>query len=718
MHTIRITRFILLSITAVVALLSPHAASAANVVNPQGPTNSLVGRWTFDRQNTSGTTAYDTSGQGNTASLANAATLVPGIISQALQFNGSQYVYAGTGLGSGTYTLGTWINTASAGGIIMERRSNNLWYYANYIFAIGSGVLNLTQVDPSNNIHTATGGTVQNKGWVYVTATYDGSYMRLYVNGVQTGILATSAGVHTDGTQYMFMGVDCLSSYTSYFSGSMDDARIYSRALSPTEIQQLYFMGAATHLNATLNPPNLSSGLVGHWSMDGKDLIQNVFDSSSNGNNGYLVGFTSTSTATVPGVIGQALKFDGSSQYVNLGNPTALKITGTAMTVGAWIKVNAWPSATHYPGVVSKTGNTSAPYGGYQLNLDNDSGHLASFCSGINIGGTWQSTCTATTGYATGVWYHVFVTYDGSAVRVYVNGVKDNSANYSGSVGDVSTSMSLGRNEAFPTGAYFNGTLDDVRIYNRALSQAEITQLYKLGAATHLNATLNPPNLSSGLVGHWSMDGKDLIQNVFDSSSNGNNGYLVGFTSTSTATVPGVIGQALKFDGSSQYVNVSGTLPAWGTGGYTLSAWVKPASTAAGFIVGEQISGGQYIQMEINRNCATGANNAGWLCGAATNNGTGYLIGNVQLNVVPVGVWTHVVVVRSSSTTFTIYVNGISKTVTMTNADAVSLPSLSAITIGNNTVWNDYFAGSIDDVRIYNRALSATEVTQLYHLGR
>ena len=104
------------------------------------------------------------------------------------------------------------------------------------------------------------------------------------------------------------------------------------------------------------------------------------------------------------------------------------------------------------------------------------------------------------------------------------------------------------------------GQIDDVRIYNRALSAAEILNLYRAGSAkvnvSNTAATANGGgNLANGLVGGWwTFDGKNMINNVADSSGNGNNGDMIGFTSTSSAVVPGKLGQALKFNGVNQYV--------------------------------------------------------------------------------------------------------------------------------------------------------------------
>jgi hypothetical protein len=135
------------------------------------------------------------------------------------------------------------------------------------------------------------------------------------------------------------------------------------------------------------------------------------------------------------------------------------------------------------------------------------------------------------------------------------------------------------------TSVLFPGSVDDVRVYNRIITAAEVKQLYLNESVTigHSNATV--PN---GLVGWWTLDGNNLIQNARDSSGQGNNGSLVGLNSTSSAETAGKIGGALKFNGTNQYVNV-GTLSYVIGGGspFSGSAWIKTTASAAGIIVSD-----------------------------------------------------------------------------------------------------------------------------------
>ncbi len=128
----------------------------------------------------------------------------------------------------------------------------------------------------------------------------------------------------------------------TFFNGKIDDVRIYNRALSPTEVKQLYNLGTANAAHS--NTVALSNGLVGYWTFDGPamDWRKNqVADASGNGNTGSLVSL-GTTTAPTPGKIGQALKFDGSTSYVDIGNVSALSFDRTTpFTISMWLKTSS-----------------------------------------------------------------------------------------------------------------------------------------------------------------------------------------------------------------------------------------------------------------------------------------------------------------------------------------------------------------------------------------
>ncbi|MBU6490980.1 hypothetical protein KGQ25_02400, partial [Patescibacteria group bacterium] len=263
----------------------------------------------------------------------------------------------------------------------------------------------------------------------------------------------------------------------------------------------------ASTISSSLSMPPNNLGLVGWWTFDGANMVSNVADSSGQGNNGNLVGYTSTTT--LPGPVGQALSFNGSSQYVNVPTSSSLAITGD-MTVVAWVYLNSY---ANYNGIVSKTGsganqNEPAPFDVYT----NQSTGYVSFYRG---NGTTPGFVVSTSPVPLGKWQQIAITQQGTTVTHYLNGVPNGTGTLSASIADAGQPMLIGYRTDNAT--KMNGKMDDVRIYNRALSASEIIQMYNTGLGSHINTSINPPNLQNGLVGWWTFDGANMVSNVADS---------------------------------------------------------------------------------------------------------------------------------------------------------------------------------------------------------
>jgi len=189
-----------------------------------------------------------------------------------------------------------------------------------------------------------------------------------------------------------------------------------------------------------------------------------VADSSGNGNTGTIKG----ATWTTAGKYGNALSFNGTTSYVDLGNPASLKLTGS-MTWSAWIFATADPADDGQ--IVAKSGNGD----GWQFKTSPDTGPHT-FGVGVSVDGTNLVQRYSNTTRALNTWYHVAGVYNAAArtLDIYVNGVLANgvlrgtvpAAQY-----DPAQNVNIGRRSG---GYYFQGTIDEVRIYNRALSQSEI----------------------------------------------------------------------------------------------------------------------------------------------------------------------------------------------------------------------------------------------------
>lgn len=196
---------------------------------------------------------------------------------------------------------------------------------------------------------------------------------------------------------------------------------------------------------------------------------ENNVNDSVGSNTGTLHGGT-----YVPGRVGQAFSFDGSTaQYVSVPHASSLDIFGNH-SIAFWVKPNALPTAGTSYHLVSKWTN------GYEykkVSIDSD-GKVSYFLYGT----TASSGVTSATALTPGVWTHVVATYDGANMKIYLNGVQDASIAAAGDVGDGTGALYLGYDPdtaPYLAGgeAYFNGLLDEVGWYNRTLSQTEVTSL-------------------------------------------------------------------------------------------------------------------------------------------------------------------------------------------------------------------------------------------------
>jgi hypothetical protein len=192
-----------------------------------------------------------------------------------------------------------------------------------------------------------------------------------------------------------------------------------------------------------------------------------VADASGNGNTGTISG----ATWTPAGRYGAALSFNGTNNLVAIPGSASLNVS-TAMTLSAWIQPTAAQSG--WRTIMQREVNA------YFLNASNDTGALrpsggATFNGAVNwVGGTTANPVS--------VWTHVALTYDGAILRLYVNGVQAASLAQTGGIETPSTPLRIGGN--VPYGEYFQGLIDEVRVYNRALSATEIQ--------TDMNTPLTP----------------------------------------------------------------------------------------------------------------------------------------------------------------------------------------------------------------------------------
>ena len=244
----------------------------------------------------------------------------------------------------------------------------------------------------------------------------------------------------------------------------------------------------------------MTRGLVGYWSFD-EGSGSTAYDASGNGNDGTLI----HDPKWTQGKSGSALQFDGVDDYVDCGNDESLNITD-AITVEAWVK---WSAGVN-KAIMDKRDEHYAN-GGKGWMLRGDSNGI-DFAFGNGSDNYWRNNIGT---ISINEFYHIAVTlYISGTIgttKIYINGKEVDSCNHT-----IVADLDISNNHSLIIGSYwntnqsiFNGSIDEVRIYNRALSAEEVRYHYNHG----------------GPVASWNFDeGSGTV--VHDSSGNGFDGVL------------------------------------------------------------------------------------------------------------------------------------------------------------------------------------------------
>ena len=219
--------------------------------------------------------------------------------------------------------------------------------------------------------------------------------------------------------------------------------------------------------------------------------------------------FINTALSQVSGS-GRACDFN--SSYISVPNNPSLN--SSFITIESWIKADAWAANIWENVIVSKDGWATGDQG-YTLRAGAN-GSLS-----FNFGnGAWHEVASGAL-MQTGKWYHVAGTFDGAVMRIFINGTQVGSTNYSGAISATTYDLTIGKISYTAGGTrYFDGAIDEVRIWNTALTEATLKEYMCQ------KVTPSHPNYSN-LSGYWNFDTPGVIS---DNSINANNGSLVGAT--------------------------------------------------------------------------------------------------------------------------------------------------------------------------------------------
>jgi|GEM_PF-2053812 len=658
----------------------------------------LVGHWPFEN------TATDTSGSWNNGNVSGAAWTA-GKIGEALSFNGTN---SSVNVGNAqilnrereNFTLTAWFKSSSTGihqrilskGFWGNTAGYLLWYEAGAVaFGIGGNG------QQQNATLATTGGGLGDNNWHHVAVVVNRSAqtIQLYVDGTARSLTKSSGycGTATGTTTLSIAGCPFLAASSNdpftigsynggyeFFSGAIDDVRVYARALSAADIKDVM-------------------SLVLRWKLDGTAEENRTNINPGTVNNG---------ATWIQGRVGQAVILNGTNQSVNLGSSSIMNTGTGSFSIGGWFRSS---SGGIHQRMISKGNWGNTP--GYFLWYE---GGAVAFGLG---GGTQASTALATTtgGFNDGKWHHAMAVVNRSAntITIYVDGTAKTLSAAGGYCGSASgstlniagcTSLNGSSGNSLYLGShdgsfeFFNGALDDIRLYSRALTSTEVAGI----------------TADANLLGQWKFDeARGSITN--DSSDNSAAGGIIGEPSWTA----GKFGSAMDLGRYNSYVSMgqAGALSA-GTGSFTLTTWFKSTS------------GGIHQRMVTKGNWGNSNGYFLWYDAGAVTFSLGG--GGVKANTALVsteggfgdGAWHHAAaVVDRTAGTIKIYVDGTARALSTSSGYCGSVSgstgNIAGCTSLNGTTSDPFalgsyngifekFDGALDDVRLYNRALNQTEI--------
>ena len=423
--------------------LYPRQLTAEEVAYLYG----LVGHWKMDEG--LGTTAADSSGMANDATISGASWVTDCSGTTALAFDGTDDV-AATGSAFDPPAMGTvafWMQ-ASGTPTVRERIFGNGGDWEARQETTGLISFDLGASPFVGNEPFSTADAVDfDDSWYHVVAQYDDSddSYAVYVNGELTASGISPVDLVEQASAILSFGTRTGS--TEYWEGALRDFRVYNRWLSNSEIGEL-------------------SGLVGYWKFD--EISGTVAaDSSPNGNHGTYTGGV---TLAEPGNNNFAAGFDGSDDYVGVPDDSTLQMDDV-FSLSVWVRTEASTNVDRM--ILNKEGE-------YEIAVD-PGNELKWAVKNTDPGWTWVNT-----GYIVplGKWIHIAMTYNSGTVNVYAEGVLVDSYAGSGSIGDQYSSLNelrIGGRSNNPSGKYFDGRVDDVRVYKRVLCPTEVFAQHRGG---------------------------------------------------------------------------------------------------------------------------------------------------------------------------------------------------------------------------------------------
>ena len=447
----------------------------------------------------------------------------------------------------------------------------------------------------------------------------------------------------------------------------------------------------------------IDPGDVGWWYGDlvGRDLRSR--------NHGTLQNGTTYGT----GKVGQGFSFDGVDDYVSIPD-TPENSVSSAITIEGWINPTVAPTTfgTIFSKYTSPTNNF-----GYSLALaSNQTVQFAVYGNGT---GTIQYVVNSNPTVPLNQFTHIAGTFDTATqtMKLYFDGAEVLTTTVASDnvnpIFDSASEVRIGAIDIVGGGStdqHFQGIIDEINLFNRALTLTEIQGVFDAGIRGRCKptATVKP----SGIVGWWAGEGGPIdINNVENGTLQNGAGFAVG-----------KVGQSFKLDGIDDYVSIPDSPANSVSTAITIEGWINPS--AAPLVLGSILT--KYNTPTGNLSYALSLKPDQTLQFAVYGNGSGTIVyGAFSTPTIPLNQYTHVAGTFDASTqTMKLFLNGVEVSQTLTSTDNVNpiFDGTSEVRIGSLDSFasgsvNQLFEGEIDEVSLYNTVLTATEIKSVFDAG-
>ncbi len=628
----------------------------------------LLGSWRFNEG--SGIVALDESGMGHDGMLTNMDTNVwtEGISGHGLYFDGvGGWVNCGSDASlnpSDAMTIAAWINMDSSSGhdnTIVNRgyatdAGEVYWleirnYYRTVRFYWGDG----TAKDVLETSNAVSPGQ-----WRHIAATFDSGAAKIYIDGE---LAASKTSAITNIQQQAWdtqVGRYWTGAQGHLFAGILDEVRIYGDALDAVNIRSIF-----------------RGGIRGCWQMnnDGGDVAN---DDSGFNNHGILTNMGAN--AWTGGVSGCGLHFDGVDDWVNCGSDASLN-PSDAMTIAAWINMDS--SSGHDNTIVNRGYATDAGEV-YWLEIRNYYRTVRFYWGD----GTAKDVLETSNAVSPGQWRHIAATFDSGAAKIYIDG--ELAASKTSAITNIQQQAwdtQVGRYWTGAPGHLFAGSMDEVRIFSKALNPNEIAMI------------------SSGFRAKWEMnEGTGSL--AADDSGYNNHGSLINMDSS--AWVDGILDSdgyfrhALHFDGFNDFIDCGCNVSLNLTAGFTLSMWLKLTGNFSG--KNGLFNSGPDQNLSFYLDSGNHPLKVRW------RNHDGFYAEYTLVDSVPEDQWTLITIVYDNNTDLLSGYKSGNVNVVNTNVGGIYADATTCKYIGWADGDNGYFHGDIDKVYLNDCALSEQEI--------